>query len=104
MFNVGEIAKSVMKRDKTGTAAFIKMFENSDVEFVTQGNFTIALLRVPVKKVDGVTAIRIVPGVSKRNGSDAPNQRRGKMLALARAIRNTIDDLVVATEIERTIN
>lgn len=99
MFNIGEVAESVMKRDGTGSPQFIKMFQDASVEFVTQGSFTIAMLRVPVRKIDGVTAIRVIPGVSKRNTCDPPNQRRGKMLALVRAIRNTIEDIVVATEI-----
>lgn len=92
-FDIVEVAKSVMKRDGMDpmiSSLLEDMFAEATVEFVQQDSFSIAMLTVPVKTVDGIKAVRIVPGVSKRDTKDAPLPKRGKMLALVRAIRRFI--------------
>jgi hypothetical protein len=62
------------------------------VKYYRQGNFTIAIVTVRFKGRKNDTA---VVGVAKRNcNDDDPNDRRGKDIALTRALRQAAQPLI----------
>jgi hypothetical protein len=64
-----------------GIQRFLDYLENCVVSYTTQDLFIVAIIQPKLNPI--VTFV----GVSKRNPEDFPNQRRGRYLALVRAIR-----------------
>ena len=74
------IVKRAVKRKNGGAALGRPLTYKAETTYVTQGNFTIAILKT------GKDTVRV--GVAKRNAEDDPFlEDRGREIALARAAK-----------------